>query len=65
MTTTLNMSVVFKPMEEISFSYRDEAGEYSERTITVEKVTDTYVVGYCHARMDYRTFRYSRIILVG
>lgn len=53
--------------------YHDADGEISERVVTVEEVqgietkqsfTPIYIMGHCHLRNDYRTFRVDRIEVI-
>lgn len=47
---------------EIAFSYIDAAGSFTQREVTVNQVTGTYVKGWCHERKAARTFRLDSII---
>lgn len=49
-----------------TFSYRSQDGDYSPRTVNVTGISSsgghTYLEGFCHDRMDSRTFRTDRIL---
>lgn len=49
-----------------AFSYRAQDGSYSRRTANVTGISSsgghTYLEGFCHDRMDSRTFRTDRIL---
>lgn len=45
-----------------TFTYRDQDGVVTIRTVTVEKITETAITGRCHNRNAYRSFRYDRMI---
>lgn len=47
---------------EVAFSYIDAAGNFTQRKVTVNQVTGTYVKGWCHERRAARTFRLDSII---
>lgn len=47
---------------EVAFSYIDAAGNFTQREVTVNQVTGTYVKGWCHERRAARTFRLDSII---
>ena len=42
--------------------YADINGELTEREVTVERTSKSYVKGFCHLRGEERTFRGDRII---
>lgn len=48
-----------------TFSYGDQHGDYSRRTVNVSGISSngahSYLEGFCHDRMDERTFRVDRI----
>lgn len=48
------------------FSYRAQDGNHSPRTVNVTNISinggHAYLEGFCHDRMDHRTFRTDRII---
>ena len=48
------------------FSYRAQDGSYSPRTVNVTRISSNgghaYLDGFCHERMDNRTFRTARIL---
>ncbi len=47
---------------EVAFSYIDAAGNFTQREVSVNQVTGTYVKGWCHERNAARTFRLDSII---
>ncbi|MGL5373429.1 MAG: hypothetical protein ACRDA6_03370 [Aeromonas veronii] len=47
---------------DVAFSYIDAAGNFTQREVTVNQVTGTYVKGWCHERRAARTFRLDSII---
>lgn len=46
----------------ISFVYRDSAGDVSWRKVDVSEIGAAHFSGFCHKRLDTRTFRFDRIV---
>lgn len=48
-------------LKNIAFNYTNSSGDYTYREVDVKKVDENYVFGYCHSRLQMRTFRLDRI----
>lgn len=48
--------------QKVQVIYLSEEGELTQRWVTVWKVTDRYLIGYCHYRKQKRTFTLSNIL---
>ena len=47
---------------EVAFSYIDADSNFTQREVSVNQVTGTYVKGWCHERKAARTFRLDSIL---
>lgn len=48
--------------QKVQVIYLSEDKQLSQRWVTVWKVTENHLVGYCHYRKQKRTFRLSNIL---
>lgn len=46
----------------LKFTYEDQSGNITFRTVDLYGVTDTYMEGLCHSRKAIRTFRFDRVM---
>ncbi len=46
----------------ITIIYMSSAGEITQRTIIVKRITDTHVLAYCDSKKQYRQFEIARIL---
>jgi hypothetical protein len=49
-------------LDEVQFSYRDDAGQQTQRRVSVAAVDEQYFEGYCHMRRATRTFITRRVV---
>ncbi|MFP7493849.1 transcriptional regulator [Terribacillus saccharophilus] len=50
--------------QQVTMIYMAKDGSLTKRRVTIEKVTEASVIGYCHLRKQLRTFRMDRILAI-
>lgn len=51
-----------RKLDTVQFTYMDSGGNYTEREVVVQLVTDDCFEGYCKLRRETRTFRIDRVV---